>query len=48
MVVNVNAKPWKAYVVVCKVGGEPKPQIEIVKNSVRKPGVDAGMLAEPQ
>ena len=28
----------------CKVGGEPKPHIEIVENPVGKPGVDVGMM----
>ena len=45
MVVNVNAKFLKN-ICNCKVRSDPKPQIEIVKNPVEKPGVDVGKTAE--
>ena len=46
MVAKVNAKPLKS-IYVCKVRGEPKPQVEIVENPIGKPGVDVGTIAEP-
>ena len=43
MVVKVNDKRLKS-ICGCKVRGEPKPQVEMVKNPVGKPGVDVGMI----
>ena len=43
MVVKVNAKPSKN-MCGCKVRGEPKPQVEIVKQPIGKPGVDVSMI----